>query len=45
MNFVAQYIKKPHLVLSVVLLLSVVGIIGYTKMPFNLFPDVDHEVF
>jgi multidrug efflux pump subunit AcrB len=41
MNFVAQYIKKPHLVLSVVLLLSVVGIIGYMKMPFNLFPDVD----
>ncbi|MCX5826281.1 MAG: efflux RND transporter permease subunit [Deltaproteobacteria bacterium] len=41
MNFVAQYIKKPHLVLSVVLLLSVVGIIGYKKMPFNLFPDVD----
>ena len=41
MNFVAQYIKKPHLVLSVVFLLSVVGIIGYKKMPFNLFPDVD----
>lgn len=41
MNFVGQYIKKPHLVLSVVLLLSVVGIIGYIKMPFNLFPDVD----
>jgi multidrug efflux pump subunit AcrB len=41
MNFVARYIKRPHLVLSVVLLLSVVGIIGYMKMPFNLFPDVD----
>ena len=41
MNFVARYIKKPHLVLSVVLLLSAVGIIGYIKMPFNLFPDVD----
>jgi len=41
MSFVAQYIKKPHLVLSVVLLLSAVGIIGYIKMPFNLFPDVD----
>jgi len=41
MNFVAQYIRKPHLILSIVLLLSVVGIMGYWKMPFNLFPDVD----
>src|SRR5450759_1578711 len=41
MNFVAQYIRKPHLVLSVVLLLSAIGIMGYMKMPFNLFPDVD----
>lgn len=41
MRFVEQYIGKPHLVLSVVLLLSVVGIIGYYKIPFNLFPDVD----
>jgi len=41
MNFVAKYIKKPHLVLSVVLLLSAVGVIGYVRMPFNLFPDVD----
>lgn len=41
MNFVAQYIRKPHLVLSVVLLLSAIGIMGYWKMPFNLFPDVD----
>ncbi|MDD5169794.1 MAG: efflux RND transporter permease subunit, partial [Syntrophales bacterium] len=41
MNLVAQYIRKPHLVLSVVLLLSAIGIMGYWKMPFNLFPDVD----
>lgn len=41
MNFVGRYIRKPHLILSFVLLLSVVGIIGYKKMPFNLFPDVD----
>ncbi|MCX5827859.1 MAG: efflux RND transporter permease subunit [Deltaproteobacteria bacterium] len=41
MNFVARYIKRPHLVLSIVLLLSAVGVIGYIKMPFNLFPDVD----
>ncbi|HTG01869.1 MAG TPA: efflux RND transporter permease subunit, partial [Nitrospirota bacterium] len=41
MNFVARYIEKPHLVLSFVILLSVVGVIGYKKMPFNLFPDTD----
>jgi len=41
MKFVESYIRKPHLVLSVVLLLSVAGIIGYRNMPFNLFPDTD----
>ncbi len=41
MKFVRRYIEKPHLILSVVILLSVVGIIGYKKMPFNLFPDTD----
>ena len=41
MKFVENYVKKPHLVLSVVLLFAVVGIIGYHKMPFNLFPDTD----
>ena len=41
MKFVERYIRRPHLVLSVVLLLSVIGIMGYMKMPFNLFPDVD----
>ncbi len=41
MTFVERYIRRPHLVLSVVLLLSVIGVMGYLKMPFNLFPDVD----
>ena len=41
MRLVERYIRRPHLVLSLVLLLSVVGVMGYTKMPFNLFPDVD----
>jgi multidrug efflux pump subunit AcrB len=41
MKVVSRYIARPHLVLSVVLLLSAVGIIGYLKMPLNLFPDVD----
>lgn len=41
MNIVRRYIEKPHLVLSFVILLSVVGIMGYKSMPFNLFPDTD----
>lgn len=41
MKFVERYIRRPHLVLSMVLLLSVIGVMGYNKMPFNLFPDVD----
>ncbi|HQK52464.1 MAG TPA: efflux RND transporter permease subunit [Myxococcota bacterium] len=39
MRFVESYVKKPHLVLSVVLLLAVVGVVGYFRMPLNLFPD------
>jgi multidrug efflux pump subunit AcrB len=41
MRFVERYIRRPYLVLSFVLLLSAVGVMGYQKMPFNLFPDVD----
>lgn len=41
MKIVSKYIEKPHLILSFILLLSAVGIIGYLKMPLNLFPDVD----
>jgi len=41
MKFVGRYIEKPHLILSFVILLSVVGIMGYARMPFNLFPDTD----
>ena len=41
MRFVELYIRRPHLVLSFVFLLSAVGVMGYFKMPFNLFPDVD----
>jgi multidrug efflux pump subunit AcrB len=41
MKFVGRYIEKPHLILSFIILLSVVGIMGYARMPFNLFPDTD----
>ncbi|GAO01491.1 efflux RND transporter permease subunit [Anaeromyxobacter sp. PSR-1] len=39
MSYVARYVKRPHLLLSLVLLLSVVGVVGYFRMPVNLFPD------
>lgn len=41
MKFVKRYIERPYLILSFVLLFSVIGVMGYQKMPFNLFPDVD----
>lgn len=40
-DFIARYLEKPHLVLSVVLLLAMIGLIGYSKMPLNLYPDTD----
>jgi multidrug efflux pump subunit AcrB len=39
MSLVERYVRRPHLLLSIVLLLSVVGLVGYFKMPVNLFPD------
>jgi multidrug efflux pump subunit AcrB len=39
MNFIERYLKKPHLITSMVLLAAVVGFVGYRHMPVNLFPD------
>ncbi len=39
MRIVDRYLEKPHLVTSLVILAAVVGVIGYRKMPVNLFPD------
>ena len=39
MNFIERYLKKPHLITSLVLLAAVVGIVGFRHMPVNLFPD------
>jgi multidrug efflux pump subunit AcrB len=41
MSLVQKYIDKPHLILSFIILFSAIGILGYHKMPFNLFPDTD----
>jgi multidrug efflux pump subunit AcrB len=38
-NLVAAYVRRPHLVLSIVLLLSAVGLVGFFRLPVNLFPD------
>ena len=39
MNIVESYLKKPHLVMSLVLLIAILGIFGYFKMDWALFPD------
>jgi len=39
MRLVDSYLRKPHLLLSLVLLAAVVGLVGFRKMPVNLFPD------
>ncbi|NOZ77621.1 MAG: efflux RND transporter permease subunit [Acidobacteria bacterium] len=39
MNLVESYLKKPHLLTSLVLLAAVIGFVGYHRMPVNLFPD------
>jgi len=39
MNFVEGYLKKPHLITSLVLLAAVIGFVGFRRMPVNLFPD------
>ena len=39
MRFVERYLRKPHLLLSLVLVAAFVGLIGYRRMPVNLFPD------
>jgi len=39
MNIVETYLEKPHLLTSLVLLAAVIGLVGYRRMPVNLFPD------
>ena len=39
MKIVDKYLQRPHLVTSLILLAAVVGLVGYRKMPVNLFPD------
>ncbi len=39
MRLVDSYLRKPHLLISVVLLAATIGFVGYRKMAVNLFPD------
>jgi len=38
-SFVAAFLDKPHFLTSIILLAAVIGLVGYKRMPVNLFPD------
>ncbi len=39
MRFVESYLRRPYLLLSVVLALAAIGLVGFFRLPVNLFPD------
>ncbi len=39
MNPVESYLKKPHLIMSFILMIAVLGVFGYFRMDWSLFPD------
>lgn len=39
MKFVESYTKKPHLLLSFIILFTIMGFVGFFKIPVTLFPD------
>lgn len=39
MNFFERFLGRPHLLTSLILLAAVIGLVGYAKLPVNLFPD------
>ena len=41
MSFVDSYLKKPHLVSALLMLAAGLGVIGYNRLPFKLFPDTE----
>ena len=42
MKFTEKYLKRPYLISSFLFLAVFIGIIGFRKMPVNLFPDSDY---
>ncbi|NOY52730.1 MAG: efflux RND transporter permease subunit [Deltaproteobacteria bacterium] len=43
-SFIESYLKRPHLITSVILLAAALGFIGFKSMPLNLFPDANYPV-
>ncbi len=41
MNAVERLLHRPHAVLAFTLVAALMGVIGYLKMPVNLFPDTN----
>ncbi|NOZ93839.1 MAG: efflux RND transporter permease subunit [Acidobacteria bacterium] len=41
MSFVDGYLKRPHLISALLVLAAVLGVIGYNRLPFKLFPDTE----
>ena len=41
-DLAGNILKRPHLIISLLLLASVLGFIGFTSMPMNLFPDANY---
>ncbi len=39
MNIVEGYLKKPYLVMTLILMVAILGIFGYHRMDWALFPD------
>ncbi len=42
MTIVETYLKKPYLITSIIFIAVVIGVIGYIRMPVNLFPDANY---
>jgi len=39
MNIVGRYLGRPHLLMSLMVLAAVLGVVGFRRIPVNLFPD------
>jgi CzcA family heavy metal efflux pump len=42
MKFTEKYLKMPYLITSIIFLFAAIGLIGFNKLPINLFPDSDY---
>jgi CzcA family heavy metal efflux pump len=42
MKLTEKYLKHPYLITSLIFLVTFIGLIGFKKIPINLFPDSDY---